>query len=130
MEDPLIDFLIGFIAFAIGLSLFFLRRIHGKEKFVDSMTTIFLIMAPTTLTIPLLAEHKGYIYFFLSIYLLAVNGWLFFAKNFIFGKIHWQEKTATYRAVLTLWSVLMIGFFVGSIVMVVIVPHIPKFSLP
>ena len=124
MDVHLGNFLISLTALVIGFALFFLRRKNRYEKSVDSLVTIILIMATVGLTYPLLAEYKGYRYFFPPIFLLATNVWLFFAKNKIITEIIWlQRKDQACNVVLICWSVLMIGFFVITIYLVVSIPN-------
>jgi hypothetical protein len=123
MEDPFINFLIGILALTIGILLFFVRKMKGAEKSVDSWVILILIMSATSLTIPLLAQYKGGWYYFSPIYILAVNGWLFFAKNVIIGKDNWlPEKDKAYNQVRRLWFFLMGVFFVITIFFVVYIP--------
>jgi hypothetical protein len=87
VEDPLRDFLISIVALEIGLMLFFLHRKKPNWKnFLNSMTMLGLIMAPVSLTIPILVQYQGWMYYFPLIYLVGLNLWLFFAKYKIYGK--------------------------------------------
>ena len=130
MEDPLRDFLIGILALVIIIMLFVVRRRFPQaDKFVHSMAILIPVMALVGLTVPLLVEHPGYMYYFLPIYLLGVNGWLFVSKHFVYKKINWQ-KDGTYKQTLVPWCILMGSFFPGAIALVVFIPHIPNFALP
>lgn len=126
MGAPLTDFLLSISGFEFGLLLFFLNRKRKFTKFAESMTILLQMMAPTALTIPLLLEYKGYIYFFLPIYLVAINGWLFFTRNIVIGKIEWQIETETKKVIRRLWLGLAFGFIGLTIILVTMFPHIPK----
>lgn len=123
MGTPLIDFLTSIIAFEIGLLLFFLNRKYKVTKFVESVTMLLLMMAPATLIIPLLAPYQGYIYFFLPIYIIAINGWLFFTRNIIFGKIDWQIETIDKKGVRKIYLILAFGFVSVLILLITFAPH-------
>ena len=82
------------------------------------------MMGLSTATIPLLAQYKeGYIYFYLPIYLLALNGWLFFSKYVIFGKIDWQIENDAKKGIRKTYLVLAFGFIVVLILLVIFIPH-------
>ena len=130
MEGALSNFVIGIVALEIGVMLIILYRKHPEsENFVTSMTVLSLIMSAVSLTFPVLAEHKGFVYYFLPIYLLGVNGWVLVVKHFIYHNVNWQ-KDGTYKQTLVPWYMLMAGFFPGSIVFVIYIPHIPNLALP
>ena len=131
MEDPLRDFLIAFLALQIGLLLYIMRRVKDARKFVDSMMILMLIVSPLGLTIPLLIQYQGYFYYFIPIFLLAVNGWLLHSKNSVFGTTYWeQEKNKERDGVLAVWYILMAGFFLITIYLVWQIPQNPKLALP
>jgi len=130
VEDPIRDFLIGFLALVIVIMLFVVhRRFPQADKFVHSMAILIPIMALVGLTVPLLVERPGYMYYFLPIYLIGLNGWLFFARYGIFDRDNWYEDIS-YEPVRRVWFILIGVFFPGAIALVVFIPHIPNFSLP
>ncbi|MDE1770874.1 MAG: hypothetical protein KGI28_10050, partial [Thaumarchaeota archaeon] len=90
MTTDLTNFLLTIDGLSIGLMLFFLNRRFRVTNFVESITILILIMAVSVSSLPLLIEHKGWAYFFFPIYLGSINGWLFFAKRFVFGNTDWQ----------------------------------------
>jgi hypothetical protein len=123
---PLTDFLISISGFEIGLLLFFLNRKRKFTKFAESMTILLQMMAPAALTIPLLVQYKGGIYFFLPIYLVAIIGWLFFIRSIVIGKIDWQIETDVKKVIRKLWVGLAVGFIALLILLCTMVPLNPN----
>ena len=124
MGTPLIEFLTSISAFEIGLLLFFLAKKPKLKKFADSMTILTLIINPATWTIQLLAEYKGFIYFFLPIYLVAINGWLFFTRYVIFDN-DWQAEDDAKKGVRKVYLILAFGFVAVLILLIEFVPNGP-----
>lgn len=128
VEDLLGNFLIAVVASEVGLMLFILGRKPKFTKFVWSMSLLVIIVPPIAPVFPLLAEYRGGVYFFLPIYLFVVNLWLFITKNWIIGNMEWKEETDVKKAIRKTWLLLITGFFVFSIIIVTLAPHIPKWS--
>ena len=129
MEDPLRDFLFGIVALEIGLFLFWLRRKFPQyHHFFDSMTILMLFMAAVSPTIGILSEHKGFMYFFIPIFLAGANGWLFFARYVIFDKDNWHGDIS-FKPVRTTYLTLIGLFFPGAILLVIFIP-ISNLALP
>ncbi len=130
MGASLTNLLIAITGLEIGLILFLLIRKKPETKnFVASMTILILVMAVVGGTIPFLTEHKGFMYLFPLIYLVGLNGWLFFAKDKVYGKENWQ-KDPTHRKILVPWYILMGSFFPGTIALVVFIPVYPNWAFP
>jgi len=130
VQEPLTNFLIGIIALEIGLLLFFLRRKFPQfNHFFDSMIILILFMASISPTIGLLSEHKGGMYWFILIFLIGTHVWLVFTRYVIFDKNKWHDDIS-FKPVQRAYFVLMGLFFVGSILLVIFIPLIPKWTLP
>ena len=125
-REAFTNFLLGMVTLEMGLMLYGLhRRFPVWRKFIESMTILTLFMAPVGLIVPLLLSYHVGMYYFLPAFLIGLNGWLFFAKHIIYGKNNWDENP-TKKWTLVPWYILICGFFAGTIVLVVIAPHIPN----
>ena len=125
-REAFTNFMIGISALEIGLMLYlFRRKFPAWEKFWDSMAILLLFMASVGLTFPLLVEYHVGVYYFLLIYLIGLNGWLFFAKHVIYGKNNWQDDP-TKKRTLVPWYILIGLFFPMAIALVVFASEIPN----
>ena len=125
-NKALTEFWAGVGAAAIGVLLFFIhRRYPNLKNFVESMPILTLFMAVAVLTIPLFLSYHVSVYYFLPVFLIGLNGWLFFTQHVIYGKNNWHTNP-TKKYALVPWYILMGGFFVGTITFVVVASSIPN----
>lgn len=130
MERSILDLLVGISALTIGFILYFIQRKFSEtKKFVESMTILLVVFSFVALTFPFLTEFSGYVYYFLPIYLTGAVGWLFFTQYVIIGNNNWWQtnwKDKVNRNILYVFFYLIGGFFVLSIILVVLIPNIPN----
>jgi len=112
MEEEIRNFLIALLALFIGVFLLFIPTKNALAiYFGKSFGLLMLIIVPIASSVPLLSITIQNLYLFIPIYLIAVNLWLFLAKDVIIRiKDGGQEREKAFRAVKVLWSYLMIIF--------------------
>ena len=112
MEEEIRNFLIALLGLFIGVFLLLLLTKSALSiYFSRSVGLLILIIAFIASSVPLLSTPIQNLYLFIPIYLIAVNLWLFLAKDVIIRiKDGGQERKKAFRAVKVLWSYLMIIF--------------------
>lgn len=86
------NFIASIVALVIGVMLFLIYRIFPAwRNFLEAMPLLILFMASVGLIVPLLVSYHVSIYYFLPVFLIGLNGWLFFTKHIIYGKNNWDE---------------------------------------
>jgi len=125
VSESLNTLLVAVLAAEIALILFLLNKKPKFKKFAGSMTFLMMIMTPVGLTFPVIIENKFGFYLFPLIYLGGIISWLFIVRKYIIGVKNWFKESDTKKAIRKTFLLLMSGFFIMTIILVLIAPSIP-----